>query len=135
MITAPVFQEGELTSAEGDEKYIQQKVIDIITVTPGNISIAVICPTNEYAKQLEKYLHDEIQQHFRESQYSEDNRDLNKSLYIHFTVAKPTKGLEFDVVIAPYFNSYDLSDKLEANSAYVTVSRPREQLHLIELAK
>jgi hypothetical protein len=133
IITEPVFQAGELTSVVCDEEVLRQKVLDLIIETPGNKSIAVICPSNDQAKHLETSLRDEIQQNFRESQYSEDHRDLNKSLYVHFTVARPTKGLEFDVVIAPYFNSYDLDDHLEANSAYVTVSRPREQLHLIEL--
>ena len=135
VISEPVFQKGELTRNEGDEVFLKQKVLDIIVETPGNKSIAVICPTNEHAKQLAESLHNEIQQNFRESQYSEDNRDLNKSLYVHFTVPRPTKGLEFDVVIAPYFNSYDLNDTLQANSAYVAVSRPREQLHLINLIK
>lgn len=135
VISEPVIQEGELTMNQGDEAYLKQKVLDIIVNTPGNKSIAVICPTNDQAKLLAQSLHDEIQQNFRESQFSEDNRDLNKSLYVHFTLPRPTKGLEFDVVIAPYFNCYDLNDSLQANSAYVTVSRPREQLHLIELTQ
>ncbi len=133
VITAPVFQEGELTSTEGDEDILQKKVLEIIIGTPANKSITVICPNNEYAKTLWENLHDEIHNNYRESHYLEDNRDLNKPLYINFTDAKSTKGLEFDVVIAPYFNKYNLNDKLEANSAYVTVSRPKEQLHLIEL--
>ncbi|WP_020561561.1 UvrD-helicase domain-containing protein [Methylosarcina fibrata] len=132
VIAEPIFQGEELTKTVCDEESITQKVLDLIIETPVNKSIAVICPTNDQAKHLEHHLRDDIQQNFRESQYSEDHRDLNKSLYVHFTVARPTKGLEFDVVIAPYFNSYDLIDHLQANSAYVTVSRPREQLHLIE---
>jgi hypothetical protein len=135
VIAEPIFQDKELTSIECGEDELRQKVLDLIIETDGNKSIAVICPTNDQARQLESRLREDIQQNFRESQYSEDHRDLNKSLYVHFTVARPTKGLEFDVVIAPYFNHYDLSDHLQANSAYVTVSRPRERLHLIELAK
>lgn len=134
VIAKPVFQGGELTKTVCDEELLRQKVLDLIIDTPGNKSIAVICPKSEQAEQLEKCLRDDIQQNFRESQYSDDHRDLNKSLYVHFTVARPTKGLEFDVVIAPYFNGYDMTDHLQANSAYVTVSRPREQLHLIELS-
>ncbi len=131
VIPEPIFQDRELTRVECDEHELRQKVLDLIIETPGYKSIAVICPTNDHARQLESSLRDDIQQNFRESQYSEDHRDLNKSLYVHFTVARSTKGLEFDVVIAPYFNHFDLSNHLQANSAYVTVSRPRERLHLI----
>ena len=96
-------------------------------------SVAVILPTDELAESLEAELSEDISMFFRESTYSKDSRDLNRKIDIHFTTARPTKGLEFDVVIAPYFNYFDLDKYLEANAAYVTVSRPRKRLHLINV--
>ncbi|TXS92759.1 hypothetical protein FV139_12345 [Parahaliea maris] len=96
-------------------------------------SVAVILPTDELAEQLESELRDDISMFFRESTYSKDSRDLNRKIDIHFTTPRPTKGLEFDVVIAPYFNHFDLENHIEANSAYVTVSRSRKRLHLIDI--
>ncbi|AQA18350.1 hypothetical protein BST95_09010 [Halioglobus japonicus] len=121
----------ELTDETISEGELRTQILERIVSTPVGQSIAVICPTNELAKELESGLRDDIQANFRESQYSEDNRDLNKPLYVHFTVPKPTKGLEFDVVIAPCFDHYDLDVDLEAHAAYVAVTRPKSALHIL----
>jgi len=76
-------------------------------------------------------LREDIEAYSRESAYSKDNRDLIKPFYVHFTTPLPTKGLEFDVVIAPYFDEFDFNDLLQANSAYVTITRPAKRLHII----
>jgi superfamily I DNA/RNA helicase len=80
---------------------------------------------------LEQALHDSIEALFRKSTYSADNRDLTRPFYVHFTTPRPTKGLEFDVVIAAYFDEYDWQDAIQANAAYVAISRPRKVLHII----
>ena len=98
---------------------------------PGNASVAVICPDEARARSLEMRLHDTVEAIFRKSAYSSDHRDLNKPYYVHFTTPLATKGLEFDVVIATDFDRYDFSDRLQANSAYVAISRARSSLTII----
>jgi hypothetical protein len=53
---------------------------------------------------------------------------------VHFTEPRPTKGLEFDVVIVTHFDQFDLDDELAAHGAYVAVSRPRERLVLLNVS-
>lgn len=129
-VPEPIYGD-ELTDEAIAEDHLYQLVLDRIVRTSAGQSIAVICPTNDLARKLEQNLRDDIQANFRESQYSEDNRDLNKPLYVHFTVPKPTKGLEFDVVIAPHFNRYNLENDFEAHAAYVAITRPKSRLHIL----
>jgi len=124
----------ELTEETVDSTELNSYLLEKIRTIPGNQSVAVICPTLDIAKNLEQNLRDEINAIFRESLFSEDNRDLNKQLYIHFTVPKPTKGLEFDVVLAPYFNQFKVNDNLDSNSAYVTITRAKKNLHIVNVA-
>ena len=107
---------------------------EIIETIPATKSIAIIAPTPEMAQALELQAKPFVEAMFRETKYSTDNRDLVKRLYVHFTDPKPTKGLEFDIVILTHFNAFDLTKPLEAHGAYVAVSRPREKLVLIDVA-
>jgi hypothetical protein len=115
----------------------ENDVIDAIKEQLQNIgqdkSVAVICPSHEIAEQLEKCLSDSILENFRESHVAQNSNELNKPYYIHFTTPKPTKGLEFDVVLMPYSNKLNVDDRIEANHLYVAVSRPREQLCMINV--
>lgn len=120
-----------LTVSSVDEADSTKVLEDLIGRVAPNHSVAVICPTEDQAQRLERDLHESIEAHFRKSTYSNDNRDLTRPFYVHFTTAKPTKGLEFDVVIAAHFDQFDLMDPLQANSAYVAISRPRQVLHVI----
>lgn len=93
-------------------------------------SVAVICPSADIARTLEEHVRDVVESHFRESKFSEDNRDLTRPYYVHFTTPAPTKGLEFDAVLMPYFDEYDWSDPVQQNAAYVAVTRARSKLHI-----
>jgi DNA helicase IV len=108
------------------------RIGEIIARFPTTKSIAVISPTSELAQKVELDARPHVEAMFRETKFSTDNRDLVKRLYVHFTEPKPTKGLEFDVVIVTHFNKFNLADSLEAHGAYVAVSRPRECLVLLE---
>jgi len=121
----------QLEELRVSEQDLACRLADIVADIPNTKSIAVIAPNAELAQQLEAAARPYIESQFRETRFSFDNRDLVKRLYVHFTEPKPTKGLEFDVVIAPYFNRFDLHEPLQAHAAYVTVSRPRERLVLI----
>lgn len=110
--------------------------VDWLTEELGNIhpkkSVAVIFPSQSLAKNaFREFESDSLS--FRDVQLSLDGRDLTKAFTAHFTTPLPSKGLEFDVVIAPYFNLFDFNDPVSANAAYVTVSRPRERLITIDI--
>ena len=113
----------------GKEK-IDECIKNIILATSDNFSLAVICPSKSVAKWLEEKLHDELGAYYRETQVSE-KRDLCRPYYIHFTTALDVKGLEFDSVVVALFDQFDLSDSIQANSAYVAVTRPKKELHII----
>lgn len=107
------------------------RIGEIVSTIPSTKSIAVISPTAELSRFAEEQARPHVGALFRETKHSSDNRDLVKRLYVHFTEPKPTKGLEFDVVIVTHFNKFDLTNDLEAHGAYVAVTRPRERLVLI----
>ena len=109
---------------------VAEKVKDILLAIPEDFSMAVICPTKSMARDLEKQLSMELGSHYRQTQVSE-RHDLCRRFFIHFTTPLDVKGLEFDSVIAPFFDHFDLSNAIEANSAYVTLTRPRYSLHVI----
>lgn len=121
----------ELKKETLSESDMGARIGEIIAKFPATKSIAVISPTSELAQQVEQAARPHLEAMFRETKFSTDNRDLVKRLYVHFTEPKPTKGLEFDVVIVTHFNKFNLEDPLEAHGAYVAVSRPRESLVLL----
>jgi len=96
-------------------------------------SIAIICPNSELAESVFNQAHGMLERLFVEPLLTRDHRDLIQNRFVHFTEVIPTKGLEFDVVIAPYFNIFNLDDQIEANKAYVTITRPRKRLHIINV--
>lgn len=106
------------------------KVKGILLEIPENFSTAVVCPTKQLARELEELLRTDLGSHYRQTQVSEQ-RDLCRRFFIHFTTPLDVKGLEFDSVIVPFFDRYDLAEPIEANSAYVALTRPRLNLHVI----
>jgi len=123
---------GQLRRERIEASEIGRRIGDIIGEIPNTKSIAVISPDASLAKEMEEQARPFVETYFRETRYSTDNRDLVKRLYVHFTEPRPTKGLEFDVVIITHFEGFRLSEPLEAHAAYVAVTRPREQLIILE---
>ena len=124
----------ELTHVSVTTSQLGEEIGAIVGSIPNTKSIAVISPTHELAKSVEDAARPYIEALFRETKHSADNRDLVKRLYVHFTEPRPTKGLEFDVVIVTHFDQFDLDDELAAHGAYVAVSRPRERLVLLNVS-
>lgn len=102
---------------------------DSLLSIPGNQSIAVICKSKSRAREIEEALRDELNSLYRSTQVSE-RKDLCRPFFIHFTTALDTKGLEFDNVIVPFFDDFNLDDKIDLNSAYVAISRPKLSLKI-----
>jgi len=113
-----------------EEGKTREQLERILLDTPDTMSVAVICPNRQIAIKLEMAVRDDLAAAYRETLASE-RRDLCRPFFIHFTVPIDVKGLEFDIVVAPCFDEYDLNDPIEANSAYVAITRAREQLTIM----
>lgn len=113
-------------TADDLHEAIQAEVLRL----PRHHSVAVICPTDSAARDLERALRDALGTSFRDTRHSKRG-DLLRRYYVHFTTPAEAKGLEFDaaVVLAP--ESYDLNDPIQANACYVAISRPRKSLSLV----
>ena len=124
--------EADVLVAEKIESSVARSAIEkIVSSLSPAASIAVICPNEAIAEELERELREPIEVHFRKSAYSVDHRDLTKPYYVHFTTPQAAKGLEFDVVVGPRFEQYDMADAIQANAAYVLITRARKQLHIL----
>lgn len=130
-IVCPIQVDRVFTITAAGPETCPDTIRELLTDVEANHSVAVICPTEDQAMNLEQKLHDSIESLFRKSTYSSDNRDLTRPFYVHFTTPRPTKGLEFDVVVAAYFDQYKWQDPIQANAAYVAISRPRQVLHIV----
>jgi hypothetical protein len=112
-------------------KQVDEKVIELIKAQPKGRTIAVVCPSTEYAEKLEKRLHGRLaSEDFRES-YLAKQVDLSKKYLIHFSSPEHIKGLEFDTLIMAGFENSDWTQADELNKIYVCISRPRKQLAVL----
>ena len=132
-VPEPNYSSSELQRISVEPMEVADKVFDLLSCIGPNKSIAVICPQSSQAKALEEELSEHIATLFRESHYAANSNELNKPYYVHFTTPKPTKGLEFDVVVIPYFNEFKWEDSIDGNHLYVSVSRSKEKLLLINV--
>lgn len=107
---------------------VDETILDIIRNQPRGRTIAVVCPTQDMAKELELRLRGVLaSEDFRQS-YVAERVDLSKKYLIHFSCPKNIKGLEFDTVIVAGLEAVDWKQAEQRNSIYVAVSRPRKQL-------
>jgi len=111
-------------SARHDElKYI----CELISETPEDQSLAVVLPDLDAAKVFHSYCEEKLDGSFRKMSISE-HIELNKKYLVHFTSVLHVKGLEFDVVILPMIDQYDLSQPIFRNRLYVGCTRARKRL-------
>ena len=123
----------ELIHQSLSESEIGERIGEMIASISSSKSICVISPTATIAHNVEVSAKPHIEALFRETKFSSDNRDLVKRFYVHFTEPRPTKGLEFDVVVVTHFNQFDFSKELDAHGAYVAVTRAKEKLILLDV--
>ncbi len=98
----------------------------ILTVDP-YATIAVIAPSTEDARCWYDLLHEDLAAYHRPALLSHRD-DLTRRHDIHFTDARETKGLEFDVVVIPDLSSFHLETVIGRNQLYVAISRPKHGL-------
>ena len=113
-----------------DEEDLREQVVDALQRVQPHQTAAVIlrdpesaaaffgtCKTSLVAQMVEAELSDKI--------------DLSRRHVRHFTSVTHAKGLEFDVVIVPYLEQYDLTDPTHINRLYVALTRARRKLVLL----
>jgi hypothetical protein len=123
---------GEVLSLEiVSEQSIPERIGELVGETEIGTSVAVICPTPELAKILCEACRTHVEDYFRSVSFSTDSRDLIKTRYCHFTDPRPTKGLEFDFVIVPFYEQFDHRSFIGRNASYVAISRARRRLVLL----
>lgn len=113
-----------------DEEF--RYLCDLIADIPEHQTVAVVLPDQETARTLHAYCEQALEGSFRKMSMSE-HIDLSKKYLVHFTSVLHVKGLEFDIVLLPMIEKYDLSQPVFRNRLYVGCSRARQRLVMSRL--
>jgi len=113
---------------------LDRRILDELVNLGANQTAVVVFPTRRMAEEAfarlqagltEKMINADISSHV----------DLSKRFVRHFATIENTKGLEFDVVLLPMLEDYDLSTDLGRNRLYVGISRAKQRLVLLSRQK
>lgn len=113
---------------------LDRRILDELAKLGANQTAVVVFPTRGKAEEsfnrlqaglTEKMINADISSHV----------DLSKRFVRHFATIENTKGLEFDVVLLPMLDDYDLSTDLDRNRLYVGISRAKQRLVLLSRQK
>jgi len=107
-------------------------LFNVIAAIPAHQSVAVVLPDQVTARSLHALCVRELEGSFRKMSVSEQI-DLSKKYLVHFTSVLHVKGLEFDVVLLPMIDQYDLGQPVFRNRLYVGCTRARQQLLMSRL--
>ena len=116
--------------AEREEEF--RYLCEVIAAIPENQSVAVVLPDQATAQSLHALCEQELEGSFRKMSVSEQI-DLSKKYLVHFTSVLHVKGLEFDIVLLPMIDQYDLGQSVFRNRLYVGCTRARQQLLMSRL--
>lgn len=116
--------------SEREEEF--RYLCEVIAAIPENQSVAVVLPDQVTARSLHALCEQELEGSFRKMSVSEQI-DLSKKYLVHFTSVLHVKGLEFDVVLLPMIDQYDLGQPVFRNRLYVGCTRARQQLLMSRL--
>lgn len=119
----------ELRLLDHDDELTQQ-VVDALTGAAANQTLAVVFPDPESASALFERCYPALRAHMLQAELSQ-KIDLSRRHIRHFTSVNNAKGLEFDVVLVPYLERYDLTNPSHANHLYVAITRARQTLVLL----
>lgn len=105
---------------------------EVIASIPEGQTVAVVLPDQDTARALHSYCEQRLEGSFRKMSISE-HIDLAKKYLVHFTSVLNVKGLEFDVVLLPMIERYDLAQSIFRNRLYVGCTRARKRLVMSRL--
>lgn len=121
---------GPELSLIGDEQEAVARVTEILQKVPASQTAAVILNDPEVAASFHDRCRAGLTARMVDAELSQ-KIDLSRRHIRHFTSVTHAKGLEFDVVIVPYLESYALDDPTHVNRLYVALTRSRRRLVLL----
>jgi hypothetical protein len=105
-------------------------IVELLRKMPVGQTAAVILPNGNLAAESHVRLRPALASAFVETELS-DKVDLSRRHMRHFISVVNAKGLEFDVVVLPFLEVYDLEDLSHINRLYVGLTRARKRLVLL----
>lgn len=118
-----------LMFVDDDDDLVEQLVETLQSVSPYQTA-AVILNDAQSAKALYERCKPALVAQMVDAELSQ-KIDLSRRHVRHFTSVTHAKGLEFDVVLVPYLEHYELTDRGHVNALYVALTRARRQLVLL----
>lgn len=116
------------------ESDLDRRILEELSNLRSNQTAVVVFPSHEKARLVHDRLHAALAERMINASIS-SHVDLSKRFVRHFATIENTKGLEFDVVLMPMLDDYDLSTDLDRNRLYVGVSRAKQRLILLSRQK
>lgn len=113
---------------------LDRRILDELTKLGPNQTAVVVFPSRDKAEEVFARLQSGLAEKMINADIS-SHVDLSKRFVRHFATIENTKGLEFDVVLLPMLDDYDLSGDLDRNRLYVGVSRAKQRLVLLSRQK
>ncbi len=116
-----------------DDTDLDHEIVAALRKVPDSQTAAVILPDGSLASEVHHRLRSELANSVIYSEHTE-KVDLSRRHVRHFTSVMNAKGLEFDVVVLPYLERYDLEERAMVNRLYVGLTRARRRLVLLAQA-
>lgn len=113
-----------------DNDELDELVVNALRKVPAGQTAAVVLPDGKLAAEIHERMRPALASAFIDTELSE-KVDLSRRHMRHFTSVLNAKGLEFDVVILPYLEAYNLEDRSHINRFYVGLTRARKRLILL----
>lgn len=113
---------------------LDRRILDELSNLRSNQTAVVVFPSHEKARLVSDRLQAALAERMIHASIS-SHVDLSKRFVRHFATIENTKGLEFDVVLMPMLDDYNLSTDLDRNRLYVGVSRAKQRLILLSRQK
>ena len=118
----------------GTDADLDRRILDELSNLRSNQTAVVVFPSHEKARLVSDRLQAALAERMIHASIS-SHVDLSKRFVRHFATIENTKGLEFDVVLMPMLDDYNLSTDLDRNRLYVGVSRAKQRLILLSRQK
>lgn len=113
-----------------DEDEMVDAIIDALKAAKPHQTAAVLLPDAESAASCYAACKEALAQQMIDAELSE-KIDLSRRHVRHFTSVANAKGLEFDVVVVPSLEGYQLDEPSHVNRLYVGLTRARTKLVLL----
>lgn len=107
-----------------------EHTVKLLISTQSKQTSVVILPSPEIARMFFDACKPSLDEEMIDAELS-DKIDLSRRYVRHFTSIQNAKGLEFDLVILPFFECYDMTLPLHQNQIYVGLTRAKQRMVLI----